>query len=605
MRSDVSESGRGDDPLLGRVIEGRYRIDDVLGAGGVGVVYRAEQTFLNRPVAIKVLNEEFGGVPELLKRFEREAKALSSLAHPHIVQLNDYGSTNGMPYLVMELLEGRTLADLIDDPSGPPEPELALDIGRQILRGLSFAHARGVLHRDLKPGNVFLQRLPDDPYHVKILDFGLAKIFSSEDGSTVGEPTLTRMGTILGTPAYMSPEQASGGRVDVRTDVYSFGVMLFEMLTGRYPFMSETRHEMLRAHMIEPVPQASECREGLVVSKELQGLIERAMAKERADRFADASDVLDALDALPKPAATLRRVSRPKGERQVNSTESTIQVPPDEDDEDDEELESAPSSHALSSRKRPIPVERTEGDRRSMRGVAAFFLFVVMMAAGGYAAWRFLPGRVPGMSSGSTPEQASDDPPRPDEPDEPPPEPPPENAVGTQPPEPPVEPPTEVVPTEPVQVDEQVANVPARDPFRDPMPRELRPFHQKVRRGQALSSREAREVLALQRELRDDPRPTLVLAHEAVDERHFSDALEYYRTAVTIDPSARGDGRMLPDLVRLARTPSVGARASDMIFRLYGTGALPQIERELGEADIPDEERGRLDALRSALAPGE
>ncbi|MCA9609964.1 MAG: serine/threonine protein kinase, partial [Myxococcales bacterium] len=209
-----------DDPLIGRVLDQRYRIETVLGAGGVGVVYRAEHTGLRRPVALKVLRHGFEENPHLRRRFEREARVLSQLSHPNVVALTDYGIADGLPFLVMELLEGRTLEDLLEE-EGPPAPRVALDIVRAVVRGLAFAHDRSVLHRDLKPGNVFLQSLPDDPHHVKLLDFGLAKLLVDEETSSGEEPTLTKAGTIVGTPAYMSPEQASGGRVDPRSDVYS------------------------------------------------------------------------------------------------------------------------------------------------------------------------------------------------------------------------------------------------------------------------------------------------------------------------------------------------------------------------------------------------
>ncbi|MFW6052262.1 MAG: serine/threonine-protein kinase, partial [Myxococcota bacterium] len=292
-------SADGGEALLGRVLDGRYRIHAVLGTGGVGVVYRAEHTALARPVAIKVLHGYFGEREDLRLRFEREAKVLSALAHPHIVAITDYGVAEGMPYLAMELLEGCTLAELLRE-RGPLAPETALDIARGILRGLAFAHARGVLHRDLKPANVFLQRLPDDPYHVKLLDFGLAKMVEPDD-EEVDELTLTRSGTVLGTPAYMSPEQASGATVDAPTDVYSAGCVLYELFGGQPPFRAETRPELIRKHMLSPVRSLAEIREGAQPSPELEAVLEKALAKDPRERFADAGEMLAAVDALPRP----------------------------------------------------------------------------------------------------------------------------------------------------------------------------------------------------------------------------------------------------------------------------------------------------------------
>src|SRR5687768_6239537 len=161
----------GDAPI-GRVLAGKYRIESLLGRGGIGAVYKAEHLQLGRKVAVKVLLDEVAQLPDLRKRFEREARALSALSHPHIVGISDFGIADGLPYLCMELLEGKSLEQILLE--GPPDPERTMDIARRILEGLAFAHSRGVVHRDLKPGNVFLQAISDKRDHVKLLDFGLA-----------------------------------------------------------------------------------------------------------------------------------------------------------------------------------------------------------------------------------------------------------------------------------------------------------------------------------------------------------------------------------------------------------------------------------------------
>ncbi|NOY94472.1 MAG: protein kinase [Deltaproteobacteria bacterium] len=301
-----------DDPLIGVVFGDRYRIERCLGAGGVGVVYEATHLGLGRSVAVKVLKDALDAREDTRLRFEREAQVLSRLSHPNIVPLSDYGVHDGVPYLVMERLRGLTAAQLVRD-IGVPSVELALRILEGTLRALAYAHGRGVLHRDLKPGNVFLQALPDDPYHVRLLDFGLAKVvdgrLSDVGEAEVGSAPLTRSGFVLGTPAYMAPEQASGGQVDGRSDVYAAGVLLFELLTGRTPFVEKRRSDMLRAHMVREAPSLAQAAPGLSPSAALERLMAAALSKSPGARFQSAQEMLDAIQALPRPAAVAGSVS--------------------------------------------------------------------------------------------------------------------------------------------------------------------------------------------------------------------------------------------------------------------------------------------------------
>jgi eukaryotic-like serine/threonine-protein kinase len=290
------------DPFLGRTLDGRYRITQRLGEGGMSVVYRAEQPS-GPPVAIKVLHEELGEDADLRERFEREARALFALQHPHVLEVHDFGIVDGNPYLVMELLEGTPLDAMLEH--GPPPPDVAVDLARQLMRGLAFAHAQAVLHRDLKSENIFLRREPDGRFVVKLLDFGLVKFV---DQGRWGEArTLTTQGMIFGTPAYMSPEQTTGGPTDARTDVYSAGVILFELMTGLWPFMEEDRVAMFRAHFTKPPPTLSETSETHDFHPALEAIVQKALAKAPEDRFADAGEILAALEVLPNP------VARPKG----------------------------------------------------------------------------------------------------------------------------------------------------------------------------------------------------------------------------------------------------------------------------------------------------
>jgi eukaryotic-like serine/threonine-protein kinase len=278
---------------VGRTLDGRYRIEERLGMGGVGAVYLGTQLALGRSVAIKLLHE--GLDPSFRTRFEREAKALAALRHPNIVSVTDYGVDDVTPYLVMEKLEGETLGERLT--RGPLLPEHVLELTRQLLRALGFVHEQGLVHRDLKPGNLFLELTPDGDEKLKLLDFGLAK-FVQEPG--IEGQTVTRAGHVVGTPAYMAPEQIAGDAVDARSDIYAVGVLLFQMLSGKVPFEGEPM-EQLKGHLVAPVPPLVVARTELKPRVELSALVARALEKRRDARFDSALDMLTALDSIPQP----------------------------------------------------------------------------------------------------------------------------------------------------------------------------------------------------------------------------------------------------------------------------------------------------------------
>jgi len=259
-------------------------------------------------VAIKVLHPDAAASPEWRQRFAREARALSALAHPNVVPVTDSGIDRGVPYLVMELLQGKTLDDLIKE--GPLPLWRALEIARQMLRGVAFAHGKGIVHRDLKPANVFLQSLPDQDDHVRLLDFGMAKFLDGTSARSMAD-TVTRVGAVFGSVAYMSPEQVKAAPSDARTDVYAAGVLLFEILAGRRPFIADSHEGYMGAHLTQPVPSLAKARSGIPSVAGFQTVIERAMAKKPSARFSDAAAMLAALEMViaKLPASALRRAT--------------------------------------------------------------------------------------------------------------------------------------------------------------------------------------------------------------------------------------------------------------------------------------------------------
>jgi serine/threonine protein kinase len=282
-------------PEIGQSVS-HYRILDKLGAGGMGEVYRAQDTNLNRQVAIKVLPDLFSGDPERLARFEREAQLLASLNHPNIAIIFGMERVAREILLVMELVNGPTLAERLE--KGPLPVDEALEIGRRIAEGLEAAHEKGIIHRDLKPANIKIT--PEG--NVKILDFGLAKALTgeAEATSTTQSPTITeamtRPGVILGTAAYMSPEQARGATVDKRADIWAFGVVLFEMLTGQTCFAGQTITDLLAA-VVRAEPDWSKLPPG--TPPRVRELLERCLAKDRRQRLRDIGDARLELEKAP------------------------------------------------------------------------------------------------------------------------------------------------------------------------------------------------------------------------------------------------------------------------------------------------------------------
>ncbi len=289
------------DPRVGTLVAGRYRIVELIGEGGMGSVYRAEHAALHKRVAVKFLHTELAANKEIVARFEREAVAAAHLEHPNIVAATDYGRTaDGGFFLVMEFVDGVPLRSLLRDAT-PLDPVRAAGVLRQIGAALTRAHGMEIVHRDLKPENIIICEREGESDVVKVIDFGIARMTGDLAGARGG--TLTQMGTVFGTPHYMSPEQALGQGVDARADQYALGVIAWELLVGRPPFDAPEPIDLLHMHMGQPVPSA------LAAVPELPAAVDEVLAKMLAkrpgDRFASVSDAVRALDeALSPPAVS-------------------------------------------------------------------------------------------------------------------------------------------------------------------------------------------------------------------------------------------------------------------------------------------------------------
>src|SRR5580692_9259459 len=269
----------GQDPFVGKVIDGRYEIQQRVGEGGMGVVYRARQMSIDRTIAIKMLNQQMASDPNWVQRFYNEAKACSRLQHPNTIRMFDFGQTqDGRLFMTMEFLDGISLRDALD--GGPLAPQRVVKILIQCCASLAEAHAIGIIHRDIKPDNVFLLNMPGSPDFVKLLDFSVAKLLE-------GDRLKTQAGVVFGTPQYMSPEQARAMQLDARSDLYALGVLAFEMLAGTVPFHDENPMTVIQMQLGAPVPPLPPATPFSV-----QQIVYRALEKDAARRYQSASEMM-------------------------------------------------------------------------------------------------------------------------------------------------------------------------------------------------------------------------------------------------------------------------------------------------------------------------
>jgi serine/threonine-protein kinase len=356
---------------------GNYRILRKLGAGGMGEVFLAEHPLIGKSVALKVIHQDLSVNKEVVTRFINEAKAVSTVGSEHIVDVHDFGvSEEGAHFFIMEYLEGETLSGLVR--GGPMPIDLSLHIAAQIASGLAAAHAEGIVHRDLKPDNIMLIEKLGDPSFVKILDFGLAKMLEAGD-------QLTAMGVVLGTPEFMSPEAAESKGIDGRSDIYSLGVLLFQMLTGRLPFTANSMGEMMVQHVCRPppVPRAFNPK----IPPSVDQIVLRCLAKSKDDRFQSMDELRQ---ALLNPDGYLR---------------SSPPVPASEGAKSSVSSNHPAMARPLTPANRTMSIETPYGYQTAKRGRTMILVLVALLsAAGGTAA--ALAKEAPATSSADSSEPA-------------------------------------------------------------------------------------------------------------------------------------------------------------------------------------------------------
>ncbi|HKP38640.1 MAG TPA: protein kinase [Pyrinomonadaceae bacterium] len=304
--ADAAALRRLEDPLIGQTLAGKYRVDKLIKTGGMGSVYRGKHVLMDKTVAIKVLRPSLAVDDAVVARFSREAKAASRISHPHAVSVTDFGEAeNGVVFLIMEYLDGRTLKEVINSEGALPLDE-AVEIIRQVAGALDAAHGQGVVHRDLKSDNIMLVSHNGDRW-AKVLDFGIAKIQQAEG---VRDMDITEANLVVGTPQYMSPEQCSQmGPLDARSDIYSLGIIVYEMLAGKVPFTGESPTVIMMKQVQDPAPSILSARPEL--PEETDAIIKRALAKQPLDRYQTAGDFSSALTSLVATTGEAARVSGP------------------------------------------------------------------------------------------------------------------------------------------------------------------------------------------------------------------------------------------------------------------------------------------------------
>jgi len=626
------------------VLQGRYAILERVAAGAMGVVYRGERVSLGRAVAVKFLHPWIAAQQTFRTRFETEARAMSRLSHPNCASVIDFGVEGTSPYVVMDFVAGVTLRQVMA--KGRVAPARAVAIARQLLAGVAHAHAQNIIHRDLKPENLILGDTAGLADHVRILDFGLAKL---RDG-----PAMTS-GLALGTPSYMSPEQTgSPGDIDGRTDIYAVGVLLFEMLAGRKPFVSDKVAEILVMHRDTPPPRLREIAPDAGISAQLEAVVDRALAKSLEARFQTAVELSSALGRVPEGAASARSsgpiaVGSPPGGIQIGPS---LQHPVNETVADPQDsltvvaLEPPPPQPAAALRGgggvTPGPAAAASGSQaqapmglRLWLGLGALGLLALVLVAIGVRGPAPAPATTPAPTASTSTTRPPGSPARaplaasagatsaapiPSVGEEPGP------ARGSPPAATPAagsgfRTATHVVTvgarpggdlTPPVPIGSGATGAPgeAAPPAVDMSQR----FHE----ADGLLSRGAWEqaLVVLEKARKENPRRAEAayrLANTALEHRRWSEGAESARIAATEEPRYRSDERLVHNLIR-ALGSDRGSEKGEPVLKGFGAGALPflkdaaahdpsRIVRQRAE-EILDDGRGAASRPRAAVGAG-
>ena len=621
------------DPRLGAVLQGRYKIHSRIAAGGMGVVYRGERVPFGRAVAIKFLHAPLAADKEFLRRFDLEARAMSRLGHPHCVSVIDFGVDEGAPYMVLELAQGKTLREIMD--AGAMPPQRALHITRQLLAGLAHAHGQGIVHRDIKPANIMLGEATGTGDHVRILDFGLAKL------RDIGSADVSTVQIAVGTPSYMAPEQGLGKRVDARSDVYSTGVLLFELLTGQKPFVADETVDLLEMHRETPAPLLRVVAPERGFSAALEAVLQKAMAKAPDERFQTAAEMMDALAATPESG---RPTTLPPGT--VPAVGNSATIPLDSLVDKIEQIESPALLPVLSPREQALALGEKAGGGGGGRVLVAL-LVLLLFAGAGVAYLKFGRGKgkstntntstststmpSPSASPSTSPSTMPSASPSPsdgepawsvgpgvvvdagvgvdaevlavgdDEPD-------PDGDGGTEVPVlgdvPPEEQgdPVAAVP-EDIVIDDTQIDEPEPSPSEPPKVAPATTVDGALALIKANKKLEA--IQSLQRLARGNPKSAYIpylLGNLYFERRWWTQGLDAYRAAVANDRRYAARATLNRNAIRALAADKTRVRAQNLIRKVIGRSALPFL-RSAARSDRNRDVRARADALAKAMTP--